>query len=220
MSTILITGANRWMWLAWVKKFLSMWRNVIATSRSGTMDMQDDKLIIVQLDLSDKQSIQKLADDLHAKKVSIDVLYNNAWMLIDWAKMDMNREELEKTLQVNFIGPVDLTEQIKDLIPSWGKIISTSSMASSLTDATMDGVNPPYRISKAAINMYIHTLSLRLKDKNIRVVALDPGRVKTDMGGADAPTEVWEVAEYVRGLANNPELKSWGFYAQGKVRAR
>ena len=39
-------------------------------------------------------------------------------MLIDGAKMDMNREDLEKTLQVNFIGPVDLTEQIKDLIPS------------------------------------------------------------------------------------------------------
>jgi len=93
-------------------------------------------------------------------------------------------------------------------------------MASSLTDSTMDGVNPPYRISKAAINMYIHTLSLRLKDKNITVVALDPGRVKTDMGGADAPTEATEVAEYVRGLANNAELKTGGFYAQGKLRAR
>ena len=195
MSTILITGANRGMWFAWVKKFLSMWRNVIATSRSGTMDFNDDKLMVMQIDLSDKESIKKLAADLHAKKVSIDVLYNNAWMLIDGAKMDMNREDLEKTLQVNFIGPVDLTEQIKDLIPSWGKIISTSSMASSLTDSTMDGVNPPYRISKAAINMYIHTLSLRLKDKNITVVALDPGRVKTDMGGADAPTEATEVAE-------------------------
>jgi len=220
MSTILITGANRWMWLSGVKKFLSMWRNVIATSRSGTMDLKDDKLTVVQLDLSDKQSVKKLAEDLHTKKVSIDVLYNNAWMLIDWAKMDMNREDLEKTLQVNFIWPVDLTEQIKDLIPSWGKIISTSSMASSLGDVTMDGVNPPYRISKAAINMYIHTLSLRLKDKNITVIALDPGRVKTDMGGADAPTEATEVAEYVWGLVNNPALQTGGFYAQGKLRAR
>ncbi len=84
----------------------------------------------------------------------------------------------------------------------------------------MDGVNPPYRISKAAINMYIHTLSLRLKEKNITVLALDPGRVKTDMGGADAPTDATEVAEYVRGLVNNPELQTGGFYAQGKLRAR
>ncbi|MEI7558387.1 MAG: SDR family NAD(P)-dependent oxidoreductase [bacterium] len=99
-------------------------------------------------------------------------------------------------------------------------MISTSSMASSINDPTMDGVNPPYRISKAAINMYIHTLSLRLKEKNITVLALDPGRVKTDMGGADAPTDATEVAEYVRGLVNNPELQTGGFYAQGKLRAR
>lgn len=220
MSTILITGANRGMWLAWVNKFLAMGRNVIATSRSGRMELHNDKLTVVQLDLSDKQSIQNLADDLHKKNITIDVLYNNAWMLIDGKKMDMNREELEQTLQVNIIWPVDLTEKIKDLIPSWGKIISTSSMASSLNDPTMDGVNPPYRISKAAINMYIHTLALRLKGKNITVIALDPGRVKTDMGGADAPTDAAEVAEYVRWLVNNPEVQTGGFYAQGKLRAR
>ena len=220
MSTILITGANRGIWLAWVKKFLAMGWNVIATSRSGTMDLSDTKLTVVKLDLADKQSIQMLADDLHKKNTIIDVLYNNAWMLLDGKKMDMNREDLEQTLEVNFIWPVDLTEKIKDLIPAWGKIISTSSMASSINDPTMDGINPPYRISKAAINMYIHTLSLRLKEKNITVLALDPGRVKTDMGGADAPTDATEVAEYVRGLVNNPELQTGGFYAQGKLRAR
>lgn len=184
------------------------------------MEITDAKLTVVKLDLADKQSIQMLADDLHKKNTIIDVLYNNAWMLLDGKKMDMNREDLEQTLEVNFIWPVDLTEKIKDLIPAWGKIISTSSMASSINDPTMDGVNPPYRISKAAINMYIHTLSLRLKEKNITVLALDPGRVKTDMGGADAPTDATEVAEYVRGLVNNTALQTGGFYAQGKLRAR
>jgi len=42
------------------------------------MDFNDDKLMVMQIDLSDKESIKKLAADLHAKKVSIDVLYNNA----------------------------------------------------------------------------------------------------------------------------------------------
>ncbi|MEI7558388.1 MAG: hypothetical protein WCJ45_06395 [bacterium] len=52
--------------------------NVIATSRSGTMDLSDTKLTVVKLDLADKQSIQMLADDLHKKNTIIDVLYNNA----------------------------------------------------------------------------------------------------------------------------------------------
>lgn len=218
MSTILITGANRGIWLAGLKKFLAMGRNVIGTSRSGTIDIQDDKLTVMQLDLSDKQSIQKFADDLHDQKTTIDVLYNNAWMLIDADKMETNREDIEITLQVNLIWPVDLTEKIKDLIPSGGKILSTSSMASSLNDISMDGVNPPYRMSKAAINMYVKTLALRLKEKNITVIALDPGRVKTDMGGPDAPVMPEEVAEYVRGLVQNKSLTSGGFYLSGKLR--
>lgn len=52
--------------------------NVIGTSRSGTIDLQDDKLTVEKLDLSDKKSIETLADDLHKKHITIDVLYNNA----------------------------------------------------------------------------------------------------------------------------------------------
>lgn len=218
MPTILITWANRWMGFAWVQKFLSMGRNVIATSRSGKIDIEDPKLINLQLDLSQAESIKNASTELHDKQVKIDILYNNAGILLYDDNLDVDRSGLEQTLNTNLIWPIDFTEQIKDLIPNSWKIIFASSMSASFDEIAADGVYPPYRMSKVAINMYVHTLAIRLKEKNISVIALDPGRVNTDMGWSLATTTKDQVADYIWWLANNQNLKSWWFYFEWKLR--
>ena len=71
-----------------------------------------------------------------------------------------------------------------------------SSQMGSIAD-NKSGTHYLYRSSKAALNMVVKSLSIDLRDRGITVVALDPGWVRTDMGGADAELEP---AESIRGM--------------------
>lgn len=224
MKTILITGVGRGIGRALAEKFLAEGHSVIGTSQTGAIDYNHENLKVVQLDLSSAESIRKCVESvaslLKDSADRIDILINNAGAMPDSDEIHVIVDKLRKTLEINLIGTIDLTEQIIPVMGSDGHIINISSQAGSLTEADILADThepyhyPAYKISKAALNMYTRTLAVRMTHEKtgITVSSVHPGWVKTDMGGDDAPILPAEAAEDIYKLAvSKPETGQFWF---------
>ena len=95
------------------------------------------------------------------------------------------------------------------------RIINFSSGLGAL--GKMGGGYPGYRISKAAINVLTLIFASELAGTNIKVNSMDPGWVKTGMGGSGAPKSVQEGAETAVWLATAPEISTGKFYRDKRI---
>lgn len=216
MKTVLVTGASRGIGRAIAEKFLSEGWSVIGTSTSGKAVLKHQNLKVYKLDASDPQSVQKFVEEINNTNEKIDVLINNAGIYLDEDIFPLKREILQQTLDVNLIGLIDLTEKLMPLVNDGGHIINMSSPMGSITE--LNGADAPaYRISKLAINMFTRTLADELRNRKITVSSLDPGWVKTDMGGSSAPRDPSEPAKEMFELATS-KVDSGYFWHKGKKR--
>jgi NAD(P)-dependent dehydrogenase (short-subunit alcohol dehydrogenase family) len=219
-KTILITGINRGIGKALAQKFLAEGHSVIGTSQTGGIDFAHDNLKAFQLDLAAPESIDALCTILDQTATSIDLIVNNAGVIVDEDETHVVIDKLRKTLEVNLIGTIDLTEHLLPLIRKGGHIVNISSSAGSLTDSDFDTTShhpfhyPSYKISKVALNMFTRTLAMNLKheQRDITVSSVHPGWVRTDMGGGGAPMLPAEAAEWIYKLAiSKPETGCFWF---------
>lgn len=220
MKTALITGASRGIGKATAKKFLDEGWEVIGTSTSGN-GWEYEKLLWIKLDLSDSQSIELAVKEL-LKHDPVRVLINNAGINVDEEDADhvpVSIPALRKTLEVNLIGTIDFTEHMlsSSLIEKDGHIVSLGSRLGSLSDTSSDFA-PSYRISKAALSMYTRTLAVRLKEMGITVSIVDPGWVRTDMGGEEAEDSPDKPAKEMFELVDS-NVPSGKFWHEGKERS-
>lgn len=207
MKTALVTGASRGIGRALAEKFLNEGFLVIGTSTSGETNFTHDQLSILQLDLSDPASIECCAKEIRnlTKEIGkIDILVNNAGMAIEEEaeKEGISIEYLRKTLEVNLIGTIDLTERVVDLVREGGHILNVSSRAGSLGHTGYMLNYPAYSISKTGLNMFTKLLAKRLSG-NATVSSVHPGWVQTDMGGEDADITPKEAADDLYALATS-----------------
>jgi NAD(P)-dependent dehydrogenase (short-subunit alcohol dehydrogenase family) len=216
MKTLIITGVSRGIGKATAEKFLDEGWHVIGISTLGNSSIQSNDLEVYKTDLSNPGSIKNFVDIIEESKVKVDVLINNAAISID-SHRAIDIELLRKTLEVNLIGLVDLTERLLPMVNSDGHIINLSSGLGSLADAT-NSYAPAYRISKVAVNMYTRTLASRLSDRDIIVSSVDPGWVKTDMGGAGAQRNPVQPAKEIFDLATS-RVDTGYFWYQGRKKA-
>lgn len=217
MKTALITGASRGIGRAAAEKFLDEGWHVVGTSTSGKSSITHPDFRVCILDLRSPAGIKACADEIRKFGIEIDVLVNNAGIIEDRDRSGiMTGDVLRKTLDVNLIGLVDFTELILPLMNDGGSIVNVSSGAGSLTDFR-GAYTPSYQISKAALNMYTRILADRLKSKDICVSSLNPGWVRTDMGGQSAPRKGAEAAEEIFALVTK-NLDSGNFWYLGKKR--
>jgi NAD(P)-dependent dehydrogenase (short-subunit alcohol dehydrogenase family) len=104
-------------------------------------------------------------------------------------------EPWAEIFQVNVIGTMRLTLALLPLIEKGGrKIVSLTSRLGSIGE-NADGGIAAYRASKAALNAAMRALAREVADKGIVVGIVTPGRVRTDMGGQDAPVSAEDRAE-------------------------
>ena len=224
METILITGASRGIGLAVAKKFLAEGWFVVGTSTTDSIKgIDSENFIPIKLNLADPKSIEEASQNIKDLGKEIDVLINNAGVLHEKGNpVKIKIESLRSTLEVNVIGTIDFTEHIIPLIKSGGHIINMSSRMGSFETKELGvrsaGSYPAYRISKAALNMYTHALAGRLEQENIKVSSIEPGWVKTDMGGPYADRTPEYVGEDVYNLVQG-DVESGNFWHQGKTRA-
>ena len=104
-----------------------------------------------------------------------------------------------EVLGVNSMGPLRVTEAFfAHLARSERKLVVTiTSGMGSITDNT-SGISIPYRSSKAAVNMVMRTVAVDLARRSISSVVINPGWVKTDMGGPSAPMTATESVSAMR----------------------
>lgn len=197
-KSVLITGANKGIGLGFTEFYLKNGANVIATYRKiknsqALVDLQKTypQLQIIPLDVSLENNIATLPKLLSG--ITIDILINNAGVSIAQNFTQWTQESFINSLKVNLIGPALISKTLSPLINNNGKLIQISSGMGSLTW----NINPlddldAYAASKAALNMLTRRIAEKLKEKNITVIALNPGWVKTDTGGDEAPMSVDE----------------------------
>jgi NAD(P)-dependent dehydrogenase (short-subunit alcohol dehydrogenase family) len=134
----------------------------------------------------------------------LDILINNAGINLssdsEFLTKKVSIDILRKTLEINLIGLIDLTEQLLPLLNPNGQIVNISSGAGAF-HSFIDAGTPSYQISKAALGMYTKSLASRLQETPVSVWAFDPGWMRTDMGGERAPQPPSVSAEALYKLA-------------------
>jgi len=194
MKTILITGANRGIGLEFTRQYLKDGQRVIATARhpdqsDGLQALQQqypDAMSLYALDVADAASRKALSDAIGDRL--IHVLINNAGYYGNSNPLGkLDEVEWSKVFQINCIAPVKMVELLRSNLMSAGSatIAMLSSKMGSMSDNTSGG-SYLYRSSKAALNAATKSLSVDLASEQIKVVALHPGWVLTDMGGPNA----------------------------------
>ena len=199
--TVLITGSNRGIGLAFAQYYAGAGWNVIATARdpAGATELQtlastNSQVVIEALDLVDLERIETLGAAY--ADVPIDVLINNAAMLGDLEKQSFgfyDKTLFDEVMAVNVFGPMMMTEAF---LPSLlegeqKKVVTISSGLGSLTLVGGMKAMAYYRISKAGMNMSMRGIRAELRSQGIIVALLAPGRVGTQLladSGYDGPS--------------------------------
>lgn len=198
MTQYLVTGANRGIGLEFVNQLLARGDRVIATSRQPARAAELNQLSgrfpghlkVLPLDAAEPRSIAELAREVGMLDLRIDVLINNAGVLTsDEVFGAVEAKALTRAFATNAQGPFLLTQALAPRLAENAKVIAISSGLGSIERAGRFGT-PSYNISKAALNMAMRMLGHALAEREIAVLAVSPGWVKTDMGGAGADLEI------------------------------
>ncbi len=144
------------------------------------------KVYTVCGELSNPEEVERLIEDVN-KIGAIDILYNNAAVMATFMPIwEIPKEEWERMMQINFYAPVRLCTVFAPKMKErgWGRIINlTTGMENEPSLCT-------YSISKAALDKYTKELAFELRKTGVLVNMLDPGWLKTDLGGPNADHEV------------------------------
>ncbi len=189
----LVTGSTRGIGAEVARQLEARGYRVIVTGRSAEH----------RLDVSDPQSIETLARYVESEIGRLDVLVNNAAILLDEGEsiVDVDPQKFEETWRVNTLGPFLMTQRFAKLLrkSGHGRVVNVSSGAGQLS--SMSSYAPSYSTSKAALNAITILFANALRSARVLVNCADPGWVRTDMGGRAAPRSVAEGADTIVWLA-------------------
>jgi NAD(P)-dependent dehydrogenase (short-subunit alcohol dehydrogenase family) len=219
-----ITGANRGLGHAAAQHLAKIGHLVIAAARTLAdleplrAELQHGGYMIEchPLDVTDGDSVAALSRWLGERFGRVDVLINNAGILMGpygMSVLDLPLDNLRATLETNLFGMLRVTQALLPLMRESraGRVVNLSSGMGQLSD--MGAGAPAYRISKTAVNALTRTLAAELAGSGIKVNAVCPGWCRTDLGGPNAPLSAEEGIDTVVWLATLPEDgPSGGFF--------
>jgi NAD(P)-dependent dehydrogenase (short-subunit alcohol dehydrogenase family) len=195
MATALVTGSNRGIGLELCRQLAARKQQVIAVCRSASEELETLGVRVeTEVDVTDARAVDGLARRLEGTR--IDLLINNAGVrLLD--RLDrLELDTVSRQIEVNAIGPLLVTARLAPLLGPGSKVALITSRMGSIADNTSGGMYG-YRMSKAALNAAGVSLARDLAARQIAVIILHPGFVRTQMthgsGNVDA-------AESARGL--------------------
>ncbi|MDQ3903101.1 MAG: SDR family oxidoreductase [Thermoproteota archaeon] len=222
----LVTGSNRGIGFEIVKQLAMKKIDVILASRNlanGEAAVRKftkggvKKVMPMELDVTDQLSVDNLLDKVVKTFGRLDILVNNAAILIDKDDVTASNADLETvrtTLETNLIGAWRMCKAFIPLMKKngFGRIVNVSSGAGEFEYmATSGGYWPAYSVSKTSLNALTVMLASELRGTNILVNAVCPGWVRTDMGGQNATRSVEEGAATPVWLATLPDGGPTGY---------
>jgi NAD(P)-dependent dehydrogenase (short-subunit alcohol dehydrogenase family) len=224
----LVTGANRGLGLETSRQLLAQGLKVVLSGRdedaldraAATLGSRGDRVMTVRMDVVDVGSIKEAQVAVERGFGRVDVVVNNAAVLIaeHGEVLSIPSEAYRRTFETNVFGVIEVCRAFAPAMAraGYGRIVNVSSRAGQL--ATMSTYAPAYSMSKTALNAFTRILAPTYRAKGVLVNAVDPGWVRTDMGGPSAPRSPREGADTIAWLATLPDDgPSGGFFHDRRV---
>jgi NAD(P)-dependent dehydrogenase (short-subunit alcohol dehydrogenase family) len=222
----LVTGASRGLGLETARELgrrhgfqIAVGARDVARGERAVQELEADGIQaeLVPLDVTDPNSVQTAANRIAERHGKLDVLVNNAGILPEATEGNgaepVDADMFRKTFETNLFGAVSVVQQMLPLLrrAEAGRIVNVSSTMGSIADQGdpdspyFGVVVPAYQGSKAALNALTVALAKKLADTPVKVNAVCPGWLQTDLGGPDnraaAPMTAAEGAEIVAAMA-------------------
>jgi NAD(P)-dependent dehydrogenase (short-subunit alcohol dehydrogenase family) len=208
-KTALVTGANKGIGFEVARQLARQGFRVFLGARNEEAGRaaadklgSDGTVTFLKIDISDAKSIRTAAEELTKQIERLDVLVNNAGILLDEDKsaLTITPDIFETTLRTNALGPWLVAQAFAPLLEKSPapRIVNVSSGGGQL-DGGADGWAPGYCVSKTALNGVTVQLAAALPKCAVNSVC--PGWVRTEMGGANADRSVGEGAATIVWLA-------------------
>ncbi|HEY0661141.1 MAG TPA: SDR family oxidoreductase [Lysobacter sp.] len=196
----LVTGAARGIGFETVRQLATSGVHVLLAGRDrgkaveASLKLQSEGLMVeaIALDVTQPGSIAAAADEVARKHGRLDILVNNAGVFRDDVQRKPSEQSLDtwrETFDTNLFGVVATTQAFLPLLKKApaARIVNVSSLLGSIA-ANADPASPiydfkvpAYNVSKSAVNAWTVQLAHELRDTQIKVNAVHPGSVKTDM---------------------------------------
>lgn len=221
-GTVFITGSSRGLGFALAETFLEAGYDVIATHRKDACPELDElsrkyagKLEPLPMDVLREDSVQQAFAAVSASHGKIDILVNNAALCLDVDDSieSLDLDAVERQMDVNAYGPLRVTRAFLPLLEQSdrGILVNISSEAGSV-GANWRDTGFGYCMSKAALNMQSRILEKYLAPRGVKVFAIHPGWMQSDMGGPDADIAPAEAAEGILRLVASDTYRDKPMY--------
>ena len=199
-QTALVTGASRGIGRAIARRLAADGAHVIVHYNSssntaetlvGEIEGDGGSAETVGANLEDVDAVATLIADVKQRlgDRKLDILVNNAAIAELVAFTDTDARTLDRHLAINVRAPFQLTAGLADQLSDCGRVLFTSSV---VADNFFAGSSPAYSITKGAINTLTLQLAGEFGPRGIRVNAVAPGLIQTDM------SEPWLSDENIR----------------------
>ena len=227
----LVTGANRGLGLEISRQLAAGGMTVVTAARDpkradeAAAALPGGRGVPLRLDVRDSQRIPVAVSELLDALGRIDVLVNNAGILIDGTEplSGVPAGVVRDTLATNVLGPLQMIQAVLPAMrrQNYGRIVNMASTLGSFADITDPespyGVvdSPAYRLSKGALNLITALCAREVAGSEILVNSACPGWVRTEMGSERAPVSVEDGADTPVWLATLPAGgPSGGFFRE------
>jgi NAD(P)-dependent dehydrogenase (short-subunit alcohol dehydrogenase family) len=224
---IALTGISRGVGLEVARSFLAEGAEIVGIARDPErlakaqkeLDPSGKRLSVVAADVSEASALPNIVSAIKARWGALDILFNNAGVQIDGSAsgfIDGSESTVERSLEINLMAPYRLCLGLLPLLLEGRepRIVNVSSGAGTFA-AMRDRHIASYRLSKWALNGFTLLLASELAGK-VAVNAFDPGWVKTDLGGPNAPGLPTESAVGALALATLPFTETGKFWKDGQ----
>lgn len=191
----LVTGASRGVGRHVSLGLARLGSNVVLHSREpshtrelgATIAALGVKVATVSGELADQARVDAMLDAALRQAGQIDVVYNNAAIMTPWREnpWDTPAEDFRRSFEVNVISLARVCQRLVPLMLErrWGRVINVTSGIIEQPQLTA------YAISKAAVDKYVRDFVPLLAGSGVQMNLLDPGWLRTDLGGPNAPND-------------------------------
>jgi NAD(P)-dependent dehydrogenase (short-subunit alcohol dehydrogenase family) len=225
--TAVVTGGNRGIGFEICRQLAQQGIRVVLTARdvqkgrkaAEKLQATGADVRFHPLDITDQAQIKALVNHVCSDLGHLDILINNAGVYLDQHQpaLSISPDLILQAVQTDVCGTLALCQAVIPLMreQQYGRIVNLSSRTSKLDQ--MNNVGLTYKIAKAAINAITVVLSQEVAEENILINAVNPGWIKTDMGGQDAILSPTEGANGPVWLATLPDHGPTGCFFDGCV---